>query len=410
MIDSSYTKTLYAAILEFQGYIIQNHEVDSTTAQAYIRVADDLLRYAEDKEPMASPEAVLQEYYSLTIGVSAFEAPPSKSKERRARAIRMIQDILNGEEPKRRYLNQKLSCPAPYQDILSRYEIVMRDDQKSHGTIRTRSGRMKVFFVFLAGRECVALEDITPELFADYVSSLRDSYSSQGKASILYTIRNFFSYDEFSDMLSFDPLPFLTGIHSKKHKRLPSFYTADEVKRILNAVNRSTPWGKTAYLMMLLACVYGLRSSDIKTLVFSGISWERRTITIMQFKTHREVSLPITDEVLFALLDYIKNARPRVNSPYVFIRLRKPYVPYSMDDHFGDKILPYFEIAGVDTKGKHHGLHSLRHSLATNLFESGTPINEIAVILGHTSAASTKTYVWSDIERLRIAALEVPGK
>ena len=77
MIDSSYTKTLYAAILEFQGYIIQNHEVDSTTAQAYIRVADDLLRYAEDKEPMASPEAVLHEYYSLTIGVSAFVAPPS---------------------------------------------------------------------------------------------------------------------------------------------------------------------------------------------------------------------------------------------------------------------------------------------------------------------------------------------
>lgn len=153
-----------------------------------------------------------------------------------------------------------------------------------------------------------------------------------------------------------------------------------------------------------------MKSTTIKALVFSGINWGRRTITISQFKTHREVSLPITDEVLFALLDYIKNVRPRVNSPYVFIRLRKPHVPYSMDDHFGDKILPYFEIAGVDTKGKHHGLHSLRHSLATNLFESGTPVNEIAVILGHTSVASTKTYVWSDIERLRIAALEVPGK
>ena len=37
-------------------------------------------------------------------------------------------------------------------------------------------------------------------------------------------------------MLSFNPLPFLTGIHSKKHERLSSFYTADEVKRILNAV------------------------------------------------------------------------------------------------------------------------------------------------------------------------------
>nr|WP_272868083.1 hypothetical protein [Ruminococcus albus] len=48
--------------------------------------------------------------------------------------------------------------------------------------------------------------------------------------------------------------------------------------------------------------------------------------------------------------------------------------------------------------------------MATNLLVSGTPINEIAVILGHTSAASTKTYVWSDIEHLRAAALEVPKK
>ena len=68
---------------------------------------------------------------------------------------------------------------------------------------------------------------------------------------------------------------FLAGIHSQKHERLPSFYTTDEVKRVLNAVDRSTPWGKTAYLMMLLACVYGLRSSDIKALIFSGINWKK---------------------------------------------------------------------------------------------------------------------------------------
>lgn len=410
MIDSSYTEILYDEIQHFREHIIQSHGDDSKTAQTYIRIADDFQRYVSGKKPATSPEQVIQEYYSMTVGVSPFEAPPSKSKERYARAIRMIQDFLHHEEPKRRYVNHPFDCPTSYQAILSRYETLMKNDQKSYGTIRTRSGRMKVFFVFLVGRECVVLQNITPELFTDYISSLNDRYSSQGKASLLYTIRNFFSYDEFSEMLTFDPLPFLSGIHSRKHERLPSFYTAEEVKRILNAVNRSTPWGKTAYLMMILACVYGLRSSDIKALRFDDINWESRTITIIQFKTHKSVSLPITDEILFALLDYIKNARPRVDNPNVFIRLRKPYIPYSMNDHFGDKILPYFEIAGVDTKGKHHGLHSLRHSLATNLLKTGTPVNEIAVILGHTSAASTKTYVWSDIEHLRIAALEVPEK
>jgi integrase len=152
-----------------------------------------------------------------------------------------------------------------------------------------------------------------------------------------------------------------------------------------------------------------MRSSDIKALTLDCINWHQRTITISQFKTHREVVLPITDEVFFALLDYIKNARPQTAYQNVFIRLRKPYVPYSMNDHFGDKIAPFFEIAGVSIKGKHHGLHSLRHSLATNLLNTGTPVNEIAVILGHTSASSTKTYIWSDLEHLRIAAMEVPG-
>ncbi len=408
MIDSSSTVILHDAIQQVREYIIQNYGANSKTAQAYIRIADGVRRHAADKAPAASPESVLREYYGMTVGVPPFEAPPSKSKERYARAIRMILDFLHNEEPKRRYVNHVLQCPLQYQAILNRYETVMRNDQKSNGTIRTRSGRMKVFFVFLTDRKCASLVDVSPELFADFVASLGSRYSSQGKASILYTARNFFSYDEFSEMLPFDPFPFLTGIHSKKHERLTSFYSADEVRRVLNTVDRSIPCGKATYLMMLFACVYGLRSSDIKALTFDNINWKSRMITIIQQKTHKEVSLPLTDEILFALLDYIKNARPVADSPNVFIRLRKPYIPYSMNDHFGDRIFRYFEIAGIDTKGKHHGLHSLRHSLATNLFDSGTPVNEIAVILGHTSAVSTKTYVWSDIERLRIAALEVP--
>lgn len=410
MIDSNHTTTLSDAILRFKEYITQNHGSDNATSKAYIRIADGLERYAIENNLCTFAEKAIQEYYGLVVGVPSFEAPPLKVKERPARAIRMIQDILNYEEPKRRYINNPLECPLPYQAILSRYETLMKADQKSSGTIRTRSGRMKMFFIYLAEIKCYFLQTITPGLFADYVSSLNDRYSSQGKTSILYTIRNFFSYDEFSEMLTFDLLPFLSGIHSKKHERLPSFYTAEEVRRIMNAVDRNTPWGKTVYLMMLLACVYGLRSSDIITLDFDDINWEKRTITIMQVKTHKEVYLPITDEVLFAMLDYIKNARPKVENPKVFIRLKKPHIPYSKNDHFGDKIFPYFEIAGVDTKGKHHGLHSLRHSLATSLLDIGTPVNEISVILGHTSAASTKTYIWSDIEHLRIAALEVPEK
>lgn len=248
MIDSNYTITLSDAILQFREYITQNHGSDSAIAQAYIRIADDLERYASEKNLCTFAEKAIQEYYGLAVGVPPFEAPPLKSKERPARAIRMIHDILHHKEPKRRYISNPLDCPISYQVILGRYESLMEADQKSYGTIRTRSGRMKVFFIYLTEIKCTVLQSVTPVLFADFVSSLNDRYSSQGKASILYTIRNFFSYDEFSEMLTFDPVPFLSGIHSKKHERLSSFYTAEEVKRILNAVDRSTPWGKQSTL------------------------------------------------------------------------------------------------------------------------------------------------------------------
>ena len=291
MIDSNSRKTLYDTIRQFQRRIIQDYGSDSKTGQDYIRITEGLQRYAAERGSEASAETVIREYYGLVVGVPAFEAPPPKSKERYARTVRMLWDILNEKEPKRRYTSHQLCCPTLYSAALDKYEALMKRDQKSDGTIRTRSGRMKVFFVFLAGRECTDLENVTPELIADYISSINDGYSSQGRASLLYTLRNFFSYDEFSGMLSFDPLPFLMGIHSRKHERLPSFYTAEEVRRILSAVNRKTPWGKTAYLMMLLACVYGLRSSDIKALTLDDISWKSRTITITQYKTHRNVSL-----------------------------------------------------------------------------------------------------------------------
>ena len=105
MIDSSHTETMYDVIQQFREYITQNYGADSKTAQAYIRIADDFQRHVSDKDLSVLPELAVQEYYGLTVGVPSFEAPLSKSKERYARAIRMIHNILHNEEPKRRYIN-----------------------------------------------------------------------------------------------------------------------------------------------------------------------------------------------------------------------------------------------------------------------------------------------------------------
>jgi len=70
----------------------------------------------------------------------------------------------------------------------------------------------------------------------------------------------------------------------------------------------------------------------------------------------------------------------------------------------------YLRKAGVPTENvRHHGMHTLRHSLATTLLERQTPLPVIQEILGHRDAQTTQQYVCVDVEQLRSCALEVPN-
>ncbi|OGA33518.1 MAG: hypothetical protein A3G80_08355 [Betaproteobacteria bacterium RIFCSPLOWO2_12_FULL_62_13b] len=66
---------------------------------------------------------------------------------------------------------------------------------------------------------------------------------------------------------------------------------------------------------------------------------------------------------------------------------------------------PGFVIPAVQTNKQHCGLHSLRHTLATQLLREQTPIHVISQILGHTTTAATMIYAKADVESLRDAAL-----
>lgn len=159
---------------------------------------------------------------------------------------------------------------------------------------------------------------------------------------------------------------------------------------------------------MLLACVYGLRIGDIRELQKSSIFWKSEKIQLTQNKTKNYIELPITNDVKYALLDYLKNVRPDSIDPHFFIRYKHPHTPYSDRDSFSAKIADYFKKAGINTAHKHCGMHSLRFSLATELLAEGVPIHAIASVLGHRNIQTTKEYTWSDIKHLRNAALEVP--
>lgn len=152
----------------------------------------------------------------------------------------------------------------------------------------------------------------------------------------------------------------------------------------------------------------GLRSSDIIHIKLENINWDADVIEFYQQKTGQFIQLPLTDDIRYALLDYLKNSRPQTTFKNVFLRERAPLAPYEETATIFKIVSKYIKKAGIETGVRHHGPHSLRHSMASSLLEEKTSLPVISAALGHSNTKNTSRYLRIDIGLLRSVALEVP--
>ncbi len=140
---------------------------------------------------------------------------------------------------------------------------------------------------------------------------------------------------------------------------------------------------------------------------FGDFDWPANRLSVAQAKTGHRVQLPLLKEVGWAVIDYIRHARPACEAPQVFVRHTAPIGPFSDQDHLHQVLVKHARVAHVPiSEERRHGMHSLRHTLATRLMEDGTPLEEIADILGQQSVRSTGVYLKSSLRLLAKCALD----
>lgn len=146
------------------------------------------------------------------------------------------------------------------------------------------------------------------------------------------------------------------------------------MKKLITAIDRGSPKGKRDYAIILLACRLGIRCTDIKNLKTDHFRWEEKKIVFIQSKTRESLSLPLTAEIGWAVIDYLKYGRPKIDCPYIFVKHMAPFGPFSEDDHIYQLIKRYMELAHLPTLKKRRGMHSLRHSLRLKSTNQPVPI------------------------------------
>ena len=300
-----------------------------------------------------------------------------------------------------------LEVPVLMKKPLQDYEQYCKDRRHHRpSTVHERIQTLTVFLDFLGSRNLTALDQMQPAdlcAFVSFLSRVRPGSVSRA----LSDVRQLLRFLLLRGVLQRDLSCALPTIRCVKDATIPSVWDPELLVRLLKTVDRCSPRGKRDYAILLLACRLGLRLGDIRTLKLDDLKWDAATIEITQSKTGAPLCLPLTEEIGIALIDYLKSARPQSTYREVFLSLRPPCAPFAENTRLHHVVTYWRELAGIEFRTKQrHGLHSLRHTLATQLLREETPFHVISEILGHATTASTMIYAKADVEGLRGAALD----
>jgi len=332
-----------------------------------------------------------------------------QSEVQKLRIIRMIGDFqLHHTVLRRYYKHSEILTDLYFVQTSSLFEKYCKDKDYCSVTTEHYVKQSARFMDYLSSQKVTDCKEISITLINAYIKTLA-AYSYKTVEQNICSLRSFFRFLLETGEIQTDFASKTPMVQARKQTRIPSVWTKDELEKLIAAIDRGNPIGKRDYAIILLACCLGIRCSDVKNLKIENFRWEEKRLVFMQSKTRQPLSLPLTQQVGWAVIDYLKYGRPKIDSPYIFVKHMAPFGPFSEGDHLCRLIKRYMELAHLPTLKKRRGMHSLRHTMAGLLLENDTPLSVISDILGHTDPDSTAVYLKVGIKKLRQCCLDFEG-
>ena len=169
----------------------------------------------------------------------------------------------------------------------------------------------------------------------------------------------------------------------------PAWLTRAEIRR-LYAATKDDVLGLRDRAMLSVFYGCGLRLQEGASLDLSDLLHDRKMLYVRRGKGYKERYVPIAEKSYADLVAYIGEARPQLlqipcNTLFIDANKGRPITKQSL----------YLRIKGLVRKAgipKKVGAHTLRHSIATHLLQSGMTLERIKDFLGHAALDSTQIY------------------
>ena len=379
---------------------VEKFEYSSRVMVEYNRVWNYLISFCNDNNITE---------YSIDVGnfflKSKYNFPENFEQlccKKAFRKIMILNSYLQYGKIETKYFLPKTQLNTSSQQLLDDFLKYCESIGNAVKTIDYKKNIIKKFLKTLEEFKIKDLNNIGIKEIQGFLENINTN-SGQTIKIHLYSVRSFLDFLYMTKKTRNNLSYIVPKVKVSKYPLIPSVWKKENVEALIKAVDTNNPIGKRDYAMLLIIAKLGIRVMDLKHLSLDNINWQTKTINIIQSKTKNPLTLPLLDDIGWAIIDYLQHGRPHANTKIIFLRHTKPIGPFTDTDALQGIIQKYVKLGNIefgDNDIHKKGMHSLRHSLATNLLKNNIPIDSISSILGHSNNSSVSYYLKIDTDRL----------
>jgi integrase/recombinase XerC len=240
---------------------------------------------------------------------------------------------------------------------------------------------------------------ITPLSLRRYVAALHEAgYAKSSVARRLASLRSFFRFAQREGLADSNPAKPLRN--PRRERKLPHFLSSKELGKLLNSPPRSEPSGLRDRAILETLYSAGLRVSELVGINLDDLDLEDGLVRV-RGKGKRERLAPLGSYAVRAIKAWMKQrvADKSESGKQGALFLNK-FGKRLTTRSIGRMLEKYLKLTGLDLRTSPH---TLRHSFATHLLNSGADIRSVQELLGHKSLVTTQIYTHVSTANLKAA-------
>lgn len=282
------------------------------------------------------------------------------------------------------------------QDIQNFIQYLHEEKQTSANTEVSYARDLKKMNEYLSAQGNIEVAEVTPTALNAYILYLEKEGRKPATISrSIASMKAFYHYMVQEKKLEIDPSEKLKS--PKIEKKMPTILTTEEVTRLLEQPNGTTPKSLRDRAMLELLYATGIRVSELISLKVTDVNLQMEYLTCSD--GHRERIIPFGGIAKDALRRYLEEGREKLatdeSGDWLFTNCSGGAMSRQ---GFWKLMKAYGRKAGIEAEITPH---MLRHSFAAHMVSNGADLKSVQEMLGHSDISTTQVYAQVGQKRIR---------